>query len=96
MAAFTTILAGAALGLGAASAVSSNIAAKKARNQQQDQFDQQQSQAKEAAALNRTKQNTGADLIFGTNKASDDILRRGARRKSTNKTASDKGAVGGL
>lgn len=96
MAAFTTILAGAALGLGAASAVSSNIAAKKARKQQAEQFDQQQSQAKEAAALNRTKDSTGADLIFGTNKASDDILRRGARRKSTNSKPTAKPKVGGL
>lgn len=94
MAAVSTIIAGAALGLGAASAVSQNISAKKQRKAQNKANQKQETQAREANALNLTRGDTGADVVFGTSKASDDLLRRGTRRKSTAK--SKQVVVGGL
>lgn len=95
MAAVSTIIAGAALGLGAATSAISISQAKKQRKQTAAANKRQETQAKEAAAKDQTRSKVGADLIFGTSKASDALLKRGQRRptKSGTKTVSP---IGGL
>ncbi len=94
MAAITTVLAAGALAVGAAGAVSATSQAKKARSDANAEADKQETRAIEAASLNNTKSSTGASVVFGTSKASDDLLRRGNRRKSTAAPANT--VVGGL
>jgi hypothetical protein len=95
MAALSTVIAGAALGLGAASAVSQKIAADKQRKAQNKANQKQATAVREANRLKLTKAGTGAEIVFGTSKASDELLRRGRRGKS--KTKPDKSdIVGGL
>jgi len=95
MAALSTIIAGAALGLGVASTASSVINAKKERKDQKAANLRQETQAKEAAALSKVRDGDSADVVFGTSKASDELLKRGSRRKTTsNKKVSS--PIGGL
>jgi len=95
MAAISTIIAGAALGLGAASTVVQAKSASNARKDQKAANKRQETQAKEAAALDPTRRETGASLVFGTSRASDELLKRDSRRnnKSSGKVASP---IGGL
>lgn len=95
MAAVTSIIAAAAVGLAGASAVSQNAAAKKQRKAQKNALAQQETEAREANKLSQTRTDTGADVAFGTQKASDDLLRRG-KRKTGSGSKSANNTVGGL
>lgn len=95
MAAVSTIIAGAALGLGAATSAISINQANKQRNAQNAANRRQETQAREAAALDQTRDTVGGDLIFGTSRASDSLLKRDQRRPSKSGTSTTS-PIGGL
>lgn len=76
--------------------------AKKARKQQAAQAKQQKIEAKEIAALSETREDTGANLDFGTSSAADELITRKSARKKKGTKATSVGAslkptgVGGI
>jgi hypothetical protein len=69
--------------------------AKKTRKSQEAANERAETKAKEAAALDRTREYTGADIIFGAAKDSDVTLRRKARKGAT-ATSGASGSLGGF
>lgn len=71
--------------------------AKKTRKAQEAANLRQETQAKEAAALNNTRSDPGADIIFGAAKGDGVTLRRDAKRGSRAASSTSSGSgVGGF
>lgn len=81
----------AAVGVG--SAVKQAKDAKKARKQQAQIAEQQKTEAREVAALNETREDTGANLDFGTSSAADELITRKSARKKSGTKATSVGAA---
>jgi len=87
---------------GVVGAVKQAKEAKKARKSQEAAAEKQKVEAREVAALNETREDTGANLDFGTSTAADQLItRKSARKKSGTKATSVGGGlkssnIGGL
>ncbi|ANS06229.1 hypothetical protein HOR19_gp36 [Phage MedPE-SWcel-C56] len=94
MAALTTIIAAAGLAASAGSAVSARKTAKKNRQLQENQLAQQKLEAKEAAALESKREDTGAKILIGTDETSSDITSTNSTATVKRKTGSPLGGLG--
>lgn len=92
MAAFTTAAIVGAAVVGAAATVYSVNQQKKAAKKQQARLDRQETEAKEAAKLNETRDETGAELQLGLQDAGS--VGSGAGSNATSRTGSVKRRVG--
>ena len=72
-----------------------NSNAKKTRKQQEEANELAETRAREAAALDETRDDTDASIVFGASEAGDFKLRRKARRGTAASTGAI-GSVGGL
>lgn len=90
MVAISTLIAAASVAAGLGSAAKASLDAKKARKQQEANLAKQETKAKEAAALNLARDDTGADVLLGTE---DPTTTVGATSTSTATTKKSRAAA---
>ena len=86
-------LAGIALAVSAASGVAQATTARKSRKDQERRLKEQEERAKAAAALQTTRENTGAEVLVGSEDRDQDVVEGKTRVPRTRKS---KLSVGGL
>jgi hypothetical protein len=87
-------LATIALGVSAASGIANVVDARKARKEQTARLNQQRIEAKEAASRREVQEDTGADILLGTDQGT--TTTGTAQKRRTPKRTSVLGTAGGL